>query len=101
LAPTPLHGRSARLSDHDISFLPVILSNRSKKKRVFDEKSGSFYPLICRRLLTKVAAINRLRYRKVLWIGVGDHDDLFAASASRMYEVNGRVFDDVGDGYQF
>lgn len=76
-----------------IFFLPAAL-NRSKKKRVFDEKSGSFYPFL-QKMLTKVAAVNRLHYRKVLWIGVGI-TILFGIGIQNV-QVNGKVFDDVGD----
>ncbi|MCC5913064.1 MAG: MMPL family transporter [Balneolaceae bacterium] len=76
-----------------ILFLPAAL-NRSKKKRVFDEKSGQIYPFL-QKLLTKVAAVNRLHYRKVLWIGVGI-TVLFGIGIQNV-QVNGKVFDDVGD----
>jgi hypothetical protein len=51
-----------------IFFLPVALS-KSKKERVFNEKSGSFYPLISK-ILNKITALNRMHYRKVLVVAV-------------------------------
>jgi uncharacterized protein len=76
-----------------ILFLPAALS-RSGKKRVFNEKSGSLYPLL-NRWLMKVAAINRLHFRKVLWAGLGI--TLLFGYGIKNIDVNGRVFDDVGE----
>ena len=76
-----------------ILFLPAALS-RSKKKRVFNEKSGSLYPFL-NKWLNKISAINRLHYRKVLLIGL-----LLTAGFAmgvKNVEVNGKIFDDVGD----
>ena len=76
-----------------ILFLPVILS-KVKQKRIFDEKSGAFYPLL-QRWLHKISAINRMNYRKVVIIGllvtVG-----FAVGITKI-EVNGKIFDDVSE----
>lgn len=76
-----------------ILFLPAALT-RSKKKRVFNEKSGSFYPVL-NNWLMKISAVNRLHFRKVLWVGLGI--TLFFGYGIKNIDVNGRVFDDVGD----
>lgn len=76
-----------------IFFLPVILS-RLKSKRIFDEKSGSFYPLL-QKWLNKVAGLNRLNYRKVVLFGLFV-TIIFSIGITKI-EVNGKVFDDVGD----
>lgn len=76
-----------------IFFLPVILS-RLKSKRIFDEKSGSFYPLL-QKWLNKVAGLNRLNYRKVVLFGLLV-TIMFSIGITKI-EVNGKVFDDVGD----
>ena len=76
-----------------IIFLPAALSF-SRKKRVVNEKSGSLYPLLLT-WLTKISALNRIHYRKILvlaaimtiifGIGLGSVD------------VNGKIFDDIGE----
>ena len=76
-----------------IFFLPVILS-RLKSKRIFDEKSGSFYPLL-QKWLNKVSGLNRLNYRKVVLFGLFV-TIIFSIGISKI-EVNGKVFDDVSD----
>lgn len=76
-----------------IFFLPVALS-KSKKHRVFNVKAGSFYTFI-QRLLNRVTAINRLHYRKILFIGF--FGTLIVFAGVRNVEVNGKVFDDLGD----
>lgn len=76
-----------------IFFLPVALS-KSKKERVFNEKSGSFYPLISR-ILNKITAINRLHYKKILVIGFIGTLAIF--TGVRHVDVNGKVFDDLGE----
>lgn len=76
-----------------IFFLPVALS-KSKKERVFNEKSGSFYPLISR-VLNRITAINRLHYGKILVVGFIGTLAIF--TGVRHIEVNGKVFDDLGD----
>ncbi|MFO7798997.1 efflux RND transporter permease subunit [Rhodohalobacter sp.] len=76
-----------------IFFLPVILS-RLKSKRIFDEKSGSFYPLL-QKWLNKLAGLNRLNYRKVVIFGLSV-TIIFSIGFTKI-EVNGKVFDDVGD----
>jgi len=76
-----------------IFFLPVILS-RLKSKRIFDEKSGSFYPLL-QKWLYKLSGLNRLNYRKVVIFGL--LVTLIFSIGITKIEVNGKVFDDVGD----
>jgi len=76
-----------------ILFLPAALS-RTGKKRVFNEKSGSLYPFL-NHWLNRIAAINRLHYRKVLMLGL-----LITIGFSigmKNVEVNGKIFDDVGE----
>jgi uncharacterized protein len=79
-----------------IFFLPAALSS-SRKKRVFNEKSGSLYPLL-NTLLMKISAVNRLHYRKVLLLGV-IITILFGIGMNRV-EVNGKIFDDIGENTQ-
>jgi len=74
-----------------IFFLPVALY-KSKKKRVFNERSGSFYPLISS-ALHRLTAFNRLHYKKILWISFGG--TLLMAYGIRHVNVDGRVFDDL------
>ncbi|MCC5941658.1 MAG: MMPL family transporter [Balneolaceae bacterium] len=76
-----------------ILFLPAAL-RLSKKKRVIDEKSGSFYPFI-NKWLTKLAALNRMHYKKVL-IG-GAALTLIFFYGMQTLDVNGRIFDDLKD----
>ncbi|TVQ65653.1 MAG: hypothetical protein EA360_08645 [Balneolaceae bacterium] len=76
-----------------IIFLPAVLSI-SRKKRVVDEKSGSFYPLI-NRFLTRLTAINRLHYGKIL-ISSALITLLFALGFKTL-NVNGKIFDDIGE----
>ncbi|MFU8811334.1 MAG: efflux RND transporter permease subunit [Balneolaceae bacterium] len=76
-----------------IVFLPAALS-KSRKKRVFNEKDGRFYPLL-QSLLTSVTAFNRKYHTQILMGGV-----LFVAIFAygiKDVEVNGRVFDDLSD----
>lgn len=76
-----------------IFFLPVALS-KSRKSRVFNEKSGSFYPLISR-VLNKITALNRLHYKKILFLGfIGT---ILVFTGVRHVDVNGKVFDDLGE----
>lgn len=76
-----------------IFFLPVALS-KSRKSRVFNEKSGSFYPLISR-ILNRITAINRLHYKKVLFAGF--LGTILVFTGVRHVDVNGKVFDDLGE----
>lgn len=76
-----------------IFFLPVAL-RKSKKVRVFNEKSGSFYPVISR-VMNKITAINRLHYKKILIVGFIGTLAIF--TGVRHVDVNGKVFDDLGE----
>lgn len=76
-----------------IFFLPVALY-KSKKKRVFNEKSGSFYPIISS-ALHRLTAFNRLHYKKILLISIGG--TIIMAYGIRHVNVDGRVFDDLAD----
>jgi uncharacterized protein len=79
-----------------ITFLPASL-RLSRKRRVVDEKSGSFYPFI-HNWLTRLAALNRLHYRNVLIGGI-----LFTGFflfGLQSLDVNGRIFDDIGEDTQ-
>lgn len=79
-----------------IFFLPSALS-RLKTKRVFNEKSASFYPFL-NSLLNKISAINRIHYRRIIFSGV-----LLTVAFGigiNYVEVNGKVFDDVGEDNQ-
>ncbi|TVR18068.1 MAG: hypothetical protein EA391_03265 [Balneolaceae bacterium] len=76
-----------------ILFLPAAL-RLSKKKRVIDEKSGSFYPFI-NKWLMKVAALNRMHFKKVLVGGTVLTFVFFLGMLS--LDVNGRIFDDLRD----
>ncbi|WP_147303508.1 RND family transporter [Rhodohalobacter sp. SW132] len=79
-----------------IFFLPVALS-KSRKSRVFNEKSGSFYPAI-QTILSRISAINRVHYKKILLFGlVGT---TIVALGIKNVDVNGKVFDDLGDDTQ-
>jgi uncharacterized protein len=76
-----------------IVFLPASL-RLSRKKRVVDEKSGSFYPFIHKRL-TRLAALNRMHYKKVLIFGLLLTGGFLLGVQS--LDVNGRIFDDISD----
>jgi predicted RND superfamily exporter protein len=76
-----------------ILFLPTALS-LSGKKRVFDEKSGLLY-LKLNKWLQTVSAVNRLHYRKV--IGIGFLGTALMAIGIKNIDVNGKVFDDLGE----
>jgi len=76
-----------------IFFLPVLL-HKSRKKRVFNEKSGSFYSLISR-WLQKISALNRLHYKKTVIAGFLI-TAVFAAGILKI-NVNGKVFDDISE----
>lgn len=75
-----------------IFFLPAALT-RSKKKRIFNEKSGSLYPFL-NVILNRISALNRIHYRKIL-VGGLLLTVLFGFGMSKV-EVNGKIFDDVG-----
>jgi uncharacterized protein len=76
-----------------IFFLPAALS-LSRKSRVFNEKSGALYPLLTR-WLNRLIAFNRLHYGKLL-TGALLLVFLFSFGIQNI-EINGRVFDDVGE----
>lgn len=76
-----------------IFFLPVALQ-KSKKGRVFSEKSGSFYPFISS-ILNRVTALNRLHYKKILLISL--LGTLLIFLGIQNVDVNGKVFDDLGE----
>lgn len=76
-----------------IIFLPAVLSI-SRKKRVVNEKSGSFYPLISR-FLARLAAFNRLHYGKI--VIAGGLIALIFAFGFKTLQVNGKIFDDIGE----
>lgn len=76
-----------------IIFLPAVLSI-SRKKRVVDEKSESFYPLIIR-FLARLAAFNRLHYGKI--VIAGGLIALIFAFGFKTLQVNGKIFDDIGE----
>ena len=76
-----------------IFFLPVLL-HKSRKKRVFNEKSGSFYPFLSI-WLERIASLNRLHYKKVV-IGGALFTLIFAAGILRI-DVNGKIFDDISE----
>jgi len=76
-----------------IIFLPAAL-RLSRKKRVVNEKSSSFYPLISR-WLQKLTALNRMHYGKLLIIALV----ITAGFSIGMKEltVNGKVYDDISE----
>lgn len=76
-----------------ILFLPAALK-LSKRKRVIDEKSNYFYPAI-HSLLIKMAVLNRKHYKKVLLSGLAI-TVIFMGGISQL-NVNGKVFDDIGE----
>lgn len=76
-----------------IFFLPVLL-HKSRKKRVFNEKSGSLYPFLSV-WLGRIASLNRLHYKKVV-IGGALLTLIFAAGILRI-DVNGKIFDDISE----
>lgn len=76
-----------------IIFLPAAL-RLSRRKRVVNEKSGSFYPYISKWLI-KLAALNRLHYKKLLLVALA-LVLIFSAGIFRL-NVNGKVFDDISD----
>lgn len=76
-----------------IIFLPAALSF-SRKKRVVNEKSGSLYPYLLK-WLTKLSAFNRIHYRKILLFA--SLITLVFAVSMKNIDVNGKIFDDVGE----
>ncbi|MDX1642196.1 MAG: MMPL family transporter, partial [Balneolaceae bacterium] len=75
-----------------IAFLPAVLKV-ARKKRVVNEKSSAFYPAV-HHWLQKLSAFNRLNYGKIV-LASTLITILFAFGINRL-EVNGRVFDDIG-----
>jgi len=76
-----------------IIFLPAAL-RLSRKKRVVNEKSSSFYPLITH-WLQKFTVLNRMHYGKVLALAL-----IITAGFSigmKELNVNGRVYDDISE----
>lgn len=76
-----------------IIFLPAAL-RLSRKKRVVNEKSSSFYPLISR-ILQKLTALNRMHYGKVLIIALVA--TLGFSIGMKELTVNGKVYDDISE----
>lgn len=76
-----------------IFFLPVALI-KSKKERVFNEKSGSFYPLL-KRFLNRISVLNRRYYNRILAFGICFI--LIFAVGIKNVSVDGKVFDDLGE----
>lgn len=76
-----------------IFFLPVALI-KSKKERVFNEKSGSFYPFL-KKVLNRIAVLNRRYYNRVLAFGICFV--LVFAVGIKNVKVDGKVFDDLGE----
>lgn len=76
-----------------IIFLPAALSF-SRKKRVVNEKSGSLYPLLLT-WLTKISALNRIYYRKIL--GLAALTSIIFGIGLGSVNVNGKIFDDIGE----
>lgn len=76
-----------------IIFLPAAL-RLSRKKRVVNEKSSSFYPVITH-WLQKLTALNRMHYGKVLVLAL----IITAGFSIGMVDlnVNGKVYDDISE----
>lgn len=79
-----------------IIFLPAALK-LSRKKRVVDEKSNYFYPAIHSSLI-KMTVLNRKHYKKVLVFGLVV--TIIFISGINKLNVNGKIFDDVGENSQ-
>ena len=76
-----------------IALLPAALKV-TKKNRVVDEKSSAFYTTV-HRLLKKLAVFTRLSYGKIIIFGV--LLTIFFGIGLKNLEVNGQVFDDIGE----
>jgi predicted RND superfamily exporter protein len=76
-----------------IIFLPAAL-RLSRKKRVVNEKSSSFYPLISR-WLQRLTALNRMNYGKVLVLAL--LITLGFSIGMKDLTVNGKVYDDISE----
>lgn len=79
-----------------IIFLPAALK-LSRKKRVVDEKSNHFYPAIHSALI-KISVLNRKHYKKILISGFVI--TLFFLAGTVNLNVNGKIFDDIGEDSQ-
>lgn len=79
-----------------IVFLPAALI-LSRKKRVVDEKSNYFYPAI-HLSLKKMSVLNRKHYKKVLVFGFVI--TIIFLTGTVNLNVNGKIFDDIGDDSQ-
>lgn len=74
-----------------IAFLPAVLKV-AKKKRVVDEKSSAFYPMV-HKWLQKLSAFNRVNYFKIILVFL--LITVVFSIGLKNLEVNGRVFDDI------
>ncbi|MDR9364180.1 MAG: MMPL family transporter [Balneolaceae bacterium] len=79
-----------------ITFLPAAIK-LTRKKRIVDEKSSGFYPRV-HSLLKKLAIYTRLSYGKILIAGI--IVTVFFGIGLTNLDVNGRVFDDIGEDTQ-
>lgn len=79
-----------------IIFLPAALK-LSRKKRVVDEKSNYFYPAI-HSTLKRMSVLNRKHYKKVLLFGF--IITIIFLSGTVKLNVNGKIFDDIGEDSQ-
>ncbi len=76
-----------------IAFLPAAMK-LTRKKRIVDEKSSAFYPAV-HKWLKKLAVITRLSYGKIILAGL--MVTVIFGYGIKNLEVNGRVFDDIGE----
>lgn len=76
-----------------IAFLPAAMK-LTKKKRIVDEKSSAFYPAV-HKWLQNLAVFTRMHYGKIIVIGIAI--TAFFGFGIRNLDVNGRVFDDIGE----
>lgn len=76
-----------------IVFLPAAMK-LTRKKRIVDEKSSAFYPTV-HKWLKKLAVITRLYYGRILLAGIVV--TIIFGYGIKNLEVNGRVFDDIGE----
>tara|TARA_R100001143_G_scaffold63591_1_gene72994 strand:- start:16816 stop:19005 length:2190 start_codon:yes stop_codon:yes gene_type:complete len=79
-----------------IIFLPAALK-LSRKKRVVNEKSNPFYPAI-HSYLKKMSVLNRKHYKIILFSGFAI--TLFFLIGTVNLNVNGLIFDDIGEDSQ-
>lgn len=76
-----------------IAFLPAAIK-LTRKKRIVDEKSSAFYPTV-HKWLKKLTVLTRIHYGKIILAGIVVA--IFFGFGIRNLEVNGRVFDDIGE----